>query len=48
MQSKIEGIVTSKIPYDERHIIANVILRNGKKVSVVFYGGRGGGPKQKS
>ncbi|MBY0416092.1 MAG: recombination protein O N-terminal domain-containing protein [Bdellovibrionales bacterium] len=48
METKIEGIVLSKIPYDERHIIATLLLRTGRKVSVVFYGGRGGGKKQKS
>jgi DNA repair protein RecO len=48
MHSKIEGIVISKTPYDERHIIANLLLRSGRKVSVIFYGGRGGGSKQKS
>ncbi|MBC7427427.1 MAG: recombination protein O N-terminal domain-containing protein [Bacteriovorax sp.] len=48
MQNKIEGLVLSKVPYDERHIIANLLLRSGRKVSVVFYGGRGGGKKQKS
>lgn len=48
MQTKIEGLVLSKIPYDERHIIAHLLLRSGRKVSVVFYGGRGGGKKQKS
>lgn len=48
MQTKIEGIVLSKIPYDERHVIAHLLLRSGRKVSVVFYGGRGGGAKQKS
>jgi DNA repair protein RecO len=48
VQTKIEGIVLSKIPYDERHIIAHLLLRSGRKVSIVFYGGRGGGKKQKS
>jgi recombinational DNA repair protein (RecF pathway) len=48
MLTKIEGIILSKVPYDERHVIANVMLRNGKKITVVFYGGRGGGKKQKS
>lgn len=48
MQTKIEGLVLSKVPYDERHIIASLLLRSGRKVSVVFYGGRGGGKKQKS
>jgi DNA repair protein RecO len=48
MHSKIEGLIISKTPYEERHIIANVLLRNGRKVTVIFYGGRGGGTKQKS
>lgn len=48
MQTKIEGLVLSKVPYDERHIIAHLLLRSGRKISVVFYGGRGGGKKQKS
>lgn len=48
MLSKIEGIVISKVPYDERHIISSILLRSGRKVSVIFYGGRGGGSKQKS
>lgn len=48
MQTKIEGLILSKIPYDERHIIAHLLLRSGRKISVVFYGGRGGGKKQKS
>jgi DNA repair protein RecO len=48
MQTKIEGLVLSKTPYDERHIIAHILLRSGRKISVVFYGGRGGGAKQKS
>lgn len=48
MQTKIEGLVLSKVPYDERHIISTLLLRNGRQVSVVFYGGRGGGKKQKS
>ena len=48
MQTKVEGLVLSKIPYDERHLIVNLLLRTGRKISVVFYGGRGGGKKQKS
>lgn len=46
--TKIEGIILSKIPFDDRHLICHVLLRNGKKISVMFYGGRGGGTKQKS
>ena len=48
MQTKVEGVVLSKIPYDERHLIVTLLLRTGRKISVVFYGGRGGGKKQKS
>lgn len=48
MQTKIEGLILSKVPYDERHVIAHLLLRSGRKVSVIFYGGRGGGSKQKS
>jgi len=48
MQSKIEGIILSKLPYQERHLLCQVLLRTGKRVGVLFYGGRGGGKKQKS
>lgn len=48
MQTKVEGLILSKVPYDERHIIAHLLLRSGRRISVVFYGGRGGGKKQKS
>lgn len=43
----IEGIIISKTPYKERDLICNLLLRSGKKVSVYFYGGRGGGKKNK-
>jgi DNA repair protein RecO len=48
MQTKIEGLLISKIPYQDRHVIGHLLLRSGRKVSVLFYGGRGGGKKQKS
>jgi recombinational DNA repair protein (RecF pathway) len=47
MQSKIEGIVLSKAPFQERHLICRILLRSGKIVPVVFYGGSGGGKKNK-
>lgn len=47
MQTKIEGILLSKTFNGERHLIGHMLLRSGKKVSVLFYGGRGGGKKQK-
>lgn len=48
MSLKIEGIVLAKTPFEDRHLVTSILLRNGKKVSVLFYGGRGGGSKQKS
>ena len=48
MQTKIEGILIRKIPYQDRHIIGTLLLRSGRKVSVLFYGGQGGGKKLKS
>ena len=41
MIGKIEGILISKIPYQEKHFIGKLILRNGKKATILFYGGRG-------
>ncbi len=43
----IEGIILSKTPYKERDLICNLLLRSGKKTSVYFYGGRGGGKGNK-
>lgn len=48
MQTKIEGIVLSKNLFKERNIVAHILLRNGEKCSVLFYGGAGGGAKKKS
>ncbi len=47
MQTKVEGLILSKTPYQERHSIARLLLRNGKRISVMFYGGQGGGAKKK-
>jgi len=47
MQTKIEGIILSKAPFQDRHLICRVLLRSGKIVPVVFYGGSGGGKKNK-
>lgn len=47
MQTKIEGLLISKIPYGERNIIGKVLLRNGKSISILFYGGQGGGKRMK-
>lgn len=48
MQTKIEGLLIQKIPYRERDIIGQILMRNGRKVSVIFYGGRSGGKKYRS
>lgn len=47
MKQKIEGILISKVPYKERDLICKLLLRSGKRVSIIFYGGRGGGKKMK-
>jgi len=48
LKTKVEGILLNKIIFKERDVIGNVLLRNGKKVAVRFYGGKGGGHKKKS
>lgn len=47
MVHKIEGILLNKIPHQDRHLIGDLLLRSGKKLSVLFYGGQGGGRKVK-
>lgn len=47
MQIKIEGIVLSKLLYRDRDMICHLLLRNGKEVSILFYGGKGGGKHMK-
>ena len=48
VRRKIEGLILSKIPFQERHMVCSLLGRNGRKISVLFYGGQGGGPKKKS
>lgn len=48
MKTKIEGILTRKIPFQERHVIGTLLLRSGRSLSVLFYGGQGGGKKHKA
>ena len=48
MRTKIEGILLNKQPFKERDLICRLLLRSGKQVSVLFYGGQGGGRKMKS
>ena len=47
MKLSIEGLLLSKVPQGDRHLIAQLLLRNGKRCSVIFYGGQGGGKKFK-
>jgi recombinational DNA repair protein (RecF pathway) len=47
MQQKVEGIILSKTPYQDRHLICSLLLRSGRKISVMFYGGQSGGKKAK-
>ncbi len=48
MITKVEGIILSKTPFKDRHLICRLLLRSGEKISVIFYGGQGGGTKKKS
>jgi recombinational DNA repair protein (RecF pathway) len=45
--NRFQGIVLSKVPQQERNVICSLLLRNGKRQSVMFYGGLGGGRKLK-
>ncbi len=45
--SNLEGILLTKTPFKDKNLIGHVLLRNGFKVSVLFYGGLGGGKKHK-
>lgn len=45
MQTKVEGLLLSKRPFQENHLLCHLLLRNGRKIVTVFYGGRGGGKK---
>ena len=44
---KIQGIVLKTTPFKERDMIVRLLLRNGQKVSMLVYGGQGGGKKGK-
>ena len=43
----LQGLILNKYPLQERHLIGSVLLRQGKKISLKFLGGRGGGKSQK-
>lgn len=48
MQTKVEGLLLTKRPFQERHLVGTLLLRDGTLCSVTFYGGKGGGKKKKS
>jgi recombinational DNA repair protein (RecF pathway) len=43
----VEGIIIHKTPVKARDLVAKILLRDGKILSVYFYGGQGGGKHQK-
>lgn len=45
MLTKVQGLLLSKRPFQDNHLLCHILLRNGRKIIVVFYGGRGGGKK---
>lgn len=47
MKTKVDGLLIQKTPYQDRHLIAQLLLRSGKRISVIFFGGQGGGKKMK-
>jgi recombinational DNA repair protein (RecF pathway) len=46
--NQVEGILINKYPYQDKHLIGHLLLRNGMKLTVMFFGGQGGGKKSKS
>lgn len=48
MQTKVEGLILNKILLKEKDLLCKLLLRNGKKISVLFYGGKSGGAKRKN
>ena len=47
MKTGIEGLLLYKTPYQDRHLIGQLLLRSGRLASVLFYGGQGGGKRKK-
>lgn len=48
MLRKIEGLILKKVIYKDRHVIGHVLLRSGKKISVLFYGAQAGSKSGKA
>jgi len=47
MAQAIEGLVLSKMAYQDRHLIVKLLARDGIIYSLLFFGGKGGGTKNK-
>jgi len=47
VKSTFDGLLIHKTPFQDRHLVGQLLLRSGKRVSVLFYGGMGGGKKMK-
>lgn len=43
----LEGILLNKFPYQDKHLVGHILLRNGHKISGMFYGAQGGGKTNK-
>ena len=43
----LKGILLSKTPFQDRHVIGKILLSSGELANIIFYGGKGGGKKQK-
>ena len=47
-QNRLEGILVQKTPYQDRHVVGKILLRNGQLLTSLFYGGQGGGKKNET
>ncbi|MCO4753898.1 MAG: DNA repair protein RecO [Bacteriovoracaceae bacterium] len=47
LSMRLEGIIIHKTVYKERDLICKILLRDGGLASIYFYGGKGGGKKNK-
>lgn len=45
MQTKVQGLLLTKRPFKDNHLLCHLLLRNGHKIASIFYGGRGGGKR---
>lgn len=47
MPTQFQGLIIKKTPFQDRALMVQLLLREGQKASVLFYGGQGGGSKKK-